>query len=120
MKYHVIQNEKFNKIHSSHSIGFILRTLSAKLNVTGAEHQFHIQTHRANYSVALCVELCTAWRCADLTLLILYEFIIPHDKILNRDWSMYIACSIRDSQWIFLCHALLLFSDRSLNHIVHG
>ena len=46
MKFHVIQNEKFNKIHSTHSIGFILRTLSAK-------------------------ELCTAWRCADLTFLII-------------------------------------------------
>ena len=31
-----------------------------------------------------------------------------------------VACSIRDNQWIFLCHTLLLFSDRSQNPIVHG
>ena len=35
-------------------------------------------------------------------------------------WLVDVACSIRDSQWIFLCHALLLYSDRSLNPIVHG
>ena len=70
MKFHLIQNKKFNKIHSTHSIGFILRTLSAKLNVTRVKHQ----TPRANYSVVLCVERCTAWPCADLTLLIIYEY----------------------------------------------
>ena len=37
-----------------------------------------------------------------------------------ESWLVDVACSIRDSQWIFLCHALLLFSDWSLNHIVHG
>ena len=49
----------------------------------------------------------------------IYAFIIPHDKILNRR-LVDVSYSIRDSQWIFLCHALLLFSDRSLNPIVHG
>ena len=32
-----------------------------------------------------------------------------------KSWIVVdVACSIRDSQWIFLCHALLLFFDRSL------
>ena len=35
-------------------------------------------------------------------------------------WLVDVACTIRDSQWICLSHALLLFSDRSLNPIVHG